>query len=103
MRFHLQLDASAGERVVEAIYHCQDDPDRIGFPHTHDFFEIVYILDGQGHHLINGATSLVQGGDLLFIRPDDCHDYTIERGQRLLFINMSFRANVWLDYCKAAG
>ncbi len=36
-------------------------------PHTHPFYEIVYILDGKGTHSIDGYPHPVTAGDLLFI------------------------------------
>ena len=36
-------------------------------PHTHPFYEMVYILDGKGIHTIDGHQHSVTAGDLLFI------------------------------------
>ena len=43
--------------------------------HQHDFYEIEYITEGSGIHLINGKSYLVQKGDLLFITPMDYHGF----------------------------
>jgi len=43
--------------------------------HTHDFFELFYIINGKAIHNINNDKRLIQGGDLVFIRPNDVHSY----------------------------
>lgn len=43
--------------------------------HQHDFYEIEYITDGSGTHLINDKSYPVQKGDLLFITPMDFHGF----------------------------
>lgn len=43
--------------------------------HQHDFYEIEYIVEGSGKHLINDKSYDVQKGDLLFITPMDFHGY----------------------------
>ncbi len=43
--------------------------------HQHDFYEIEYITEGSGTHLINDKAYSVQKGDLLFITPMDFHGF----------------------------
>lgn len=43
--------------------------------HQHDFYEIEYITEGSGTHLINDKSYSVQEGDLLFITPMDFHGF----------------------------
>ena len=42
-------------------------------PHRHHFFEIVYILDGSGVHVIGGQQHKVTAGDLMFIDYKQSH------------------------------
>ncbi|MCL1796456.1 MAG: AraC family transcriptional regulator [Clostridia bacterium] len=48
-------------------------------PHAHEFYEIVYVLEGFCLHVCNGASSLLMAGDILALRPGDVHRY---RGRR---------------------
>ena len=50
-----------------------------GGGHSHDFYEIVYVLDGFCLHVCNGISSLLMSGDIVALRPGDVHRY---RGQR---------------------
>ena len=51
--------------------------------HSHDFFEIVYVLNGSATHLYNNRTSILQVGDMLLLRPQkDTHHYEAIDGQQ---------------------
>ena len=43
--------------------------------HTHDFYEIEYILSGSGTQRINDIEHKVNKGDIVFLRPNDDHTY----------------------------
>ena len=43
--------------------------------HTHDFTEIIYILDGEARQVINGTEHSVKRGDMLFINYGSTHAY----------------------------
>lgn len=62
-------------------------------PHYHEFYEFFLILDGNVHHLINGKKTRLSKGSLVFIRPNDVHDYVGISGKPFSFLNISFTAN----------
>jgi AraC family cel operon transcriptional repressor len=74
-----------------------------GPPHSHDFWEAMYVLEGHGEHLIGADLLPLQGGALLLIRPPDCHIIRANPGERLLFINVAFPAEAWRSFCSLAG
>lgn len=41
--------------------------------HGHDFAEICWVVEGVGTHRVNGQRVRMEAGDLVFIRPSDCH------------------------------
>lgn len=43
--------------------------------HTHDFYEFFYVLGGRAIHDINGENQMLTQGTLVFIRPEDTHQY----------------------------
>jgi AraC-like DNA-binding protein/mannose-6-phosphate isomerase-like protein (cupin superfamily) len=69
-------------------------------PHTHDFFEIFYVLEDKVTHTINGSTTELSAGDLILVRADDCHSLT---GRRFHLINVAFPADLWERYCRLSG
>ena len=58
--------------------------------HSHEFFEIVYVVDGFTLHSSGGAINLLVAGDLFFVRPGEEHSY-INAYQTKLF-NLIFDA-----------
>ncbi len=43
--------------------------------HTHDFYEIFYVVRGRAMHRINGESECCTAGTLVLIRPSDAHMY----------------------------
>ena len=43
--------------------------------HSHEFFEIVYVVDGFTLHSAGGAINLLVAGDLFFVKPGEEHSY----------------------------
>ena len=41
--------------------------------HTHDFFELFWVVNGTVKHHINDAIHTLSEGDMVFIRPTDAH------------------------------
>ncbi len=61
-------------------------------PHYHDYFELFLMLEGETLHMVNGAQLCLSKGCLVFIRPEDRHDYLSIRGRAFSFVNISFSA-----------
>lgn len=59
--------------------------------HDHDFFEVFLIESGQTAHWINGVTQTLEPGQLVFMRPGDCHAFKADREQGCKIINVMFR------------
>lgn len=53
----------------------QTDPE-----HTHDFFEMVYILKGSSVHFVDGNAYKLKHGDMLVINYNSRHSHTAESG-----------------------
>lgn len=43
-----------------------------------NFFELVYVISGTGHHAVNGNKFPYFAGDLFLITPKDCHEFDLE-------------------------
>ena len=43
-----------------------------------NFFELVYVISGTGHHTVNGNKLAYLAGDLFLITPKDCHEFDLE-------------------------
>ena len=59
--------------------------------HNHDFYEVFLIENGRTQHWINGETQALTPGQMMFIRPEDCHAFKADRDEGCQIINVMFR------------
>lgn len=59
-------------------------------PHRHEFFELVYVLEGRGLHRIGAAAYPIRSGDVYVISPHEPHAYYPENGDVLRIVNLLF-------------
>ena len=57
-------------------------------PHTHDCYEIEFILEGKATHIINGYSYEISTGDIYLVSPSDFHSIHTVKGLQL--INIKF-------------
>lgn len=43
--------------------------------HHHDFLELVYVLEGEAEHILDGVTTIIRPGDYFFIDFNSYHEY----------------------------
>jgi AraC-like DNA-binding protein/mannose-6-phosphate isomerase-like protein (cupin superfamily) len=70
--------------------------------HTHDFWEMMYVLAGEGAHWLGGRSLPLQAGQLLLIRPHDHHVVRVESNETLHFFNLAFPEEPWRGFCAVA-
>ena len=63
-------------------------------PHCHEYYEIFITLCGKVEHWVNGKTTILPEGSMVFIRPDDAHAYTSESDEtkKSSYMNFAFTA-----------
>lgn len=66
---------SMGQRHVRLVRHCRCIPE---FSHTHNYFEILYVLRGSCRHQTESQTCLLREGDLLLVSPSVCHSVHVD-------------------------
>jgi len=59
--------------------------------HWHDFYEIEYIIDGEGEYIINGNRNKIEKGTLFFSTPADIQEIIFTKETHL--INLSFTSH----------
>lgn len=62
--------------------------------HVHDFIELVYIVQGQGTHRINGTNYPLQTGDVFVIMPGESHHFPDVKDYNLEIVNCLFRRDM---------
>lgn len=60
------------------------------FPlHTHNFFELIFITEGKGQHLINGFNIPYKQHSCFLITPEDEHEFIIEDTTRFEYLKFT--------------
>ena len=62
--------------------------------HKHSFFELVYIISGEGHHNVNGNVFPYSGDNLFLLKPMDTHFFKVNEFTTFLFIRFN---NIYLQ------
>ena len=58
--------------------------------HGHDFAEVFWIDGGRGRHRVNGKVTPLLPGEMIFIRPGDCHGIEPQGAEPLTLTNLAF-------------
>lgn len=63
----------------ESLYIRDFETEKWPFPlHKHNHFELMYILKGKGIHILNNVESEYKQDSILFLLPEDKHDFIIK-------------------------
>ncbi len=79
---------------------------QIPYPlHTHDFAELVIVLEGTGIHFTSGDSYQVNPGDVFFIEPGFAHGYRKPRNLRLynILFDLSLLEHTLVDIRSMPG
>lgn len=58
--------------------------------HSHDYYEIFIMLDGEALHYVNGECVRLYPKDAVFIRASDTHNYSEIADRPFSFLNLTF-------------
>lgn len=75
--------------------------DSITFLHTHDFYEVFFVKEGEVIHHINGRQALLKKGMIWMVNPEDVHNFRKGKCKKTHFINLAFSEEV-LETAKKA-
>ena len=67
-------------------------------PHTHEYWEALFIKEGVCDHYYNGKRLVLNKNDLALIRPNDKH-YFVKQTAQFSHINFIVRESVVKEYC----
>ncbi len=87
--FRIDTYLPDGDAYHFARKHLAETPPVI--EHSHDYYELFLVEQGQVHHWINGLEELLEPGQLAFIRPADRHALQAAPGTGARLLNVMFR------------
>jgi AraC-like DNA-binding protein len=76
-----QFEALVVHDFEEEVFHLP--------PHSHTYYEMIYIHKGNGVHVLNKNRLPYEAGDLFFICPGDEHYFDINDSTRFTFIKFT--------------
>lgn len=92
----LTLEKLPSEQACTFAHWLYSQPNEAPPLHDHTFFELFWVVEGVGRHLINDEERPLEAGCLMLVRPEDAHGFTNLAGQPpLRFINLAFRPALW--------
>ena len=59
------------------------------YPHRHDFYHVVWVTHGSGHHIIDSERYEVKPDTLFFMSPGQVHDFQLSEDATGFTINFS--------------
>lgn len=62
--------------------------------HWHDFYELAFVLAGQGEHVLNGVTRPLQRGSLFLLTPADFHMINPQAEDPLIVFDVIFQTDI---------
>lgn len=65
------------------------------YHHTHDFYEIFLMQEGEMIHYCNNIRAIVSKDDLCLVRPEDIHYFRKGNCKNAHFINLAFSKETW--------
>jgi AraC family cel operon transcriptional repressor len=72
--------------------------------HTHDFYELMYVLAGEAAHAVNGVSVPLRSGSLVLLRAErDRHAVRFVEGRPLHYMNIALPAERWRAFRDLAG
>jgi AraC-like DNA-binding protein len=69
--------------------YCFEAAEWIHPTHNHTYFEIIFIREGSGSHMLNGNTFRYRKGDIFLLGPEDYHHFQIESPTTFAFIRFT--------------
>ena len=69
-----------GSRIKSIDFHLaplEDMKSTLPYPHRHEFYHIVWVESGSGHHIIDSIRYEVRPNTLFFMAPGQIHDFAL--------------------------
>lgn len=57
--------------------------------HRHNHFEIIFIMHGGGHHIVDDHEMGYKSGDLFLLRPEDYHEFNVIQTTRFIYFKFT--------------
>ncbi|MCM3724764.1 AraC family transcriptional regulator [Neobacillus cucumis] len=62
--------------------------------HSHEFIELIYVVQGEAEHIFEGQSYKIYSNDVFIINPGEVHTFSVEEGKTIEIINCLFLPNL---------
>jgi AraC family L-rhamnose operon regulatory protein RhaS len=63
--------------------------------HKHNFYELIFIEEGRGNHLLNEMNYPYKKGDVFLLTPEDAHEFVIK--EKTVFTYVKFTEQILIE------
>ena len=89
-------DYSIQDVIVYDLKHFINHHSDIKFPHRHSFYQVLYITEGNGFHVIDFERHEVKKGMIYFLAPSQVHEWLFDENVNGVLIN--FNENLFSSF-----
>lgn len=76
-------------RIAQYHHNSTNTPEE----HSHEFIELVYVLEGKAKHVFEGKSYPIQTNDVFIINPGEIHTFNVDVGEALEIVNCLFTSS----------
>lgn len=80
-----------------SIGQVHHDSTNVPAAHSHEFIELVYVVEGSAEHVFEGKSYPIKTNDVFIINPGEVHTFKVESGKHLEIINCLFLSSLISD------
>lgn len=85
-----RLDKESGFAYTVSTIYNNNAP-----KHTHNFYEMFVVSEGNAYHFVNNSVQTITKGDFFFVRPSDVHCYNFYHSENFCNHNLGFTRQVF--------
>jgi hypothetical protein len=82
-------DYSIQDIIVYDLKHFINHHQDIKFPHRHSFYQVLFITEGKGTHVIDFENHEVKKGMIYFLAPSQVHEWLFNEDVNGILINFN--------------
>lgn len=82
-------DYSIQDIIVYDLKHFINHHQDITFPHRHSFYQVLFITEGKGTHVIDFENHEVKNGMIYFLAPSQVHEWLFNEDVNGILINFN--------------
>lgn len=97
---HYRFDAIPFRRLDSYIFQKITKRRLTAIHHSHDFYEVIWLIGGAAAQVVEGRECFMQGGEAIILRPGETH-YFLSQEEEICLLSLSVRSEEFLQMASA--